>query len=74
MNFRHVLPVSILLLAGGAAIAAGTVADSADQIEPLATGASVPRVALQAADGADTTLAAVLDGQPSVLIFYRGGW
>jgi peroxiredoxin len=41
---------------------------------PLKVGDSVPAVVVQTVEGADVTLPEVLAGQPSVVIFYRGGW
>ena len=45
-------------------------APSADQAKPLSIGTAAPRVTLPAADGRAVELVA---GQPTVLIFYRGG-
>jgi len=48
--------------------------DSAAIVKPLAVGAKVPAAELQTLDGQQTTLAKVLSGEPTVLIFFRGGW
>ncbi len=42
--------------------------------EPLVTGQSIPDPALRTEEGAAVKLSEALDGRPSVLIFYRGGW
>jgi peroxiredoxin len=46
----------------------------ATQIRPLLIGAPVPDVTLRDATGAARPLRAALGGQPTVLVFYRGGW
>lgn len=57
-----------------AGTAAGEVAPSAEQIRPLLIGASVPEVSVQSMTGEEIDLAAAVRSQPTVLIFYRGGW
>lgn len=42
--------------------------------EPLDVGAPVPDVSLQTESGSEVALRALVDGSPTVLIFYRGGW
>lgn len=41
---------------------------------PLKIGDRVPEVVVQTVEGAEVALRAELAGQPSVVIFYRGGW
>ena len=60
-------------LLGGLAVA-GEVAPKAEDIRPLLIGAKVPDSTLRAADGSELELAALIKKQPTVLIFYRGGW
>lgn len=50
------------------------VANSAEQVTPLALGTSVPDVTIKTTDGASISLAKVLDKKPAVILFYRGGW
>lgn len=50
------------------------IADSALAVRPILVGSAVPPVELTELSGAPTTLAALLDGKPTVLVFYRGGW
>lgn len=57
-----------------AGAAGGEVAPSAEQIRPLLIGASVPEVSVQSLTGEEVDLAAAVRSQPTVLIFYRGGW
>lgn len=47
---------------------------SAEQVQPLAVGASVPVLTLQTADGKAVDLRKAIAKKPTVLIFYRGGW
>ncbi len=49
-------------------------AASAAEVKPLQTGDRVPDVALTNADGLAFPLKKLLKNQPTVLIFYRGGW
>jgi len=49
-------------------------ASSAEAVSPILVGTTVPDGALKAADGRETTLGQLLDGQPGVLVFYRGHW
>ena len=50
------------------------VAASAAEIKPLSIGSVVPDVTLTNADGLTFPLHKLLKNQPSILIFYRGGW
>lgn len=50
------------------------VAASAAEVKPLQTGATAPDVQLTNADGLSFPLRKLLKNQPTVLIFYRGGW
>ena len=52
----------------------GLVADSAAQAKPLMVGATAPDATLQALNGKDVSLSAILKRRRTVLIFYRGGW
>ena len=65
--------VSGLLLAGASARAAGDPTSAAD-VHPLPIGTKVPEVMLRTTGGADFDLAAAVKKQPSIVIFYRGGW
>jgi hypothetical protein len=47
---------------------------SADTVKPLAVGDRVPGASLVTMAGEQTTLAEVLGGKPTVLVFFRGGW
>ena len=49
-------------------------AASAAEVHPLLIGAELPEVALMSADGKAFDLSAAVAKQPTILIFYRGGW
>lgn len=69
------LMVALLLCAAAWMPAAqAQIADSAQAVRPILVGSPVPAVELSDLSGAPTTLAALLDGKPTVLVFYRGGW
>ncbi len=68
--------IAIVSLAGLAvALTVGqTVAPSAIDAKPLQIGASAPDALLRGIDGKSISLKRVLAGNPTVVIFYRGGW
>jgi len=47
---------------------------SAEEIRPLLIGATVPELTLRSADGSGFDLGKAIKKQPTILIFYRGGW
>lgn len=49
-------------------------AASADQVSPLLISSQIPDVSVKDIDGNDVNLRAAVSEQPSILIFYRGGW
>ncbi len=71
------LPLLAALSAPAAALSPAKTpppAASATEVKPLGVGATVPDVKLTNADGLDFPLSRLLKNQPTVLIFYRGGW
>lgn len=50
------------------------IAESAQAVRPILVGSPVPAVELTELSGEATTLAALLGGRRTVLVFYRGGW
>lgn len=68
---RPLLILAALLAAGPAPAA---VAPSATEARPLGTGGPVPDVTVRTADGKPFALKAETAKQPSLLVFYRGGW
>ena len=53
---------------------ASGIAASASETHPLTVGAPVPDAALRTVAGAPVSLADVVKGKKTVLVFYRGGW
>jgi hypothetical protein len=47
---------------------------SAEAVSPILVGTTVPDGVLRTAEGRETTLRALLDREPAVLVFYRGHW
>ncbi len=47
---------------------------SAEQTKPLQPGAKAPKLTLHTVEGKDFDLNASIFKQPTILIFYRGGW
>ncbi len=45
-----------------------------EKVQPLAKGVPVPDVTLKTVDGKNFALRAETEAQPTVIIFYRGGW
>jgi len=53
---------------------AAEVASAPDQVRPLLIGAQVPEVTVKTGDGKPFALLDAFRKQPTVVIFYRGGW
>ncbi len=66
--------LSVHGIAGDDQKPAEQVAASAEEIKPLQPGAKAPTLTLKTVEGKAFDLNAALAGQPTVLIFYRGGW
>ena len=47
---------------------------SADAVQPLQEGSKIPAISLSTAEGNTFDLNVLVKEQPTVLIFYRGGW
>ena len=63
-----------LLLIAGPATAAKPVYPSAEAVQPLQPGASVPSVGVRAVDGTTVDLSKLVSKSGALLVFYRGGW
>ncbi|QDP02699.1 AhpC/TSA family protein [Thalassotalea sp. PS06] len=50
------------------------IAESADLVTPLLVGQEVPEVQTTTLEGKQVSLQSVIDGKPTILFFYRGGW
>jgi peroxiredoxin len=64
--------VALSLLISG--IGRAELADSPEKVNPLGKGQTVPAVTLTTVDGKEFALQAETAKQPTVIIFYRGGW
>ena len=76
---KKALIASFLLLTPALQASAATTgvkapAASAEAVQPLKAGDTIPNVMLTNADGLDFPLSRIIKNQPTVLIFYRGGW
>jgi hypothetical protein len=66
--------LSCLYFLGGFTFGKDSIATSAEEICPLLPGMEVPDVALVTTDGKSFSLKSEIASQPTILIFYRGGW
>jgi peroxiredoxin len=71
---NRLLCAFLLCAAAWASSSSAQIAETAQEVRPILVGSAVPAVELTALSGKATTLAALLDGKPAVLVFYRGGW
>ena len=69
-----VLLVGMVLAPRGAGAADTFIADSPEQIRPLMIGAPIPDVTLVTPDHRPVVLRDAVATQPTILIYYRGGW
>ena len=74
MHTKIALTTLAVLAFTAQAATASDVPDSADKVQPLLIGAQVPAATVQTLDGQSVGLAQVFSKQPSIVIFYRGGW
>jgi peroxiredoxin len=66
--------VGLFTMALAFVAAAAVVPDDPSKVVPLALGTTIPTVAVRDADGSERRLGPQTITQPTVLIFYRGGW
>lgn len=71
---KKLLMTGLLLVSALATAANPEFPSGPEQIRPLLLGTLLPDVALRTLDGGATTLAREVDGKPTILVFYRGGW
>ncbi len=74
IGFAAFTIASGVAMAQGQNDSSGRVAERADDIHPLLVGMNVPDVVLTDVEGKAVKLYSLLEKQPTVLIFYRGGW
>ncbi len=51
-----------------------TIANSAELVTPLVLGNKIPDCPLTSFSGEKRSLYEIVNGKPSLIIFYRGGW
>lgn len=71
---KYYLISALTLLLSIKLMAAPTIAPSPEQVTPLLNGLAIPQVTLTSADNTAVALTKLVQKQPSVLVFYRGGW
>jgi hypothetical protein len=69
-----VLLLGVLAAASRADTHGAFIADGPDQIRPLMIGAHIPDVTLVTPDHQPVVLRDAVAKQPTILIYYRGGW
>ncbi|MCH7521300.1 MAG: AhpC/TSA family protein [Candidatus Marinimicrobia bacterium] len=76
MIISRYLAIILLTLGGmvGTMSAQNPVPTSAKDIHPLPVGATLPDIAVTTIDGDPFDLMAAVKAQPTVLVYYRGGW
>lgn len=75
--FRVVLlsfPLMMFSIDGEAQTAKKVVTENPEEVTPLKVGEKVPNIGLVNADGLAIQLQEIIKKQPTVLVFYRGGW
>ena len=72
---RSICLVAWLTLATAATFSfAGGPAGSPDDVRPLMVGAEIPELTLTTGEGEAFDLNAAIAADPTILLFYRGGW
>ena len=71
---RGALTLGFLVLSGFGSISRSEVPDSAAEVHPLMIGSEAPAAQVHDAGGKPVELADLIRKQPTILIFYRGGW
>lgn len=74
MHHTRPLLVALLFLASSPLVWGLKPAASPTLVQPLSVGAAVPAATLRTADDQAVQLASLVEGRPTVVIFYRGGW
>ena len=66
--------VGLLSIGPAPAHDAAQPAASAAEISPVLIGSKLPPLTLQTGPGENFDLNAAIEGDPAIIIFYRGGW
>lgn len=64
----------LMALFTSVAIQAAEIVESAELVSPILVGQSIPDVMLWQADGKPVKARALAAKQPTIMVFYRGGW
>ena len=73
MNIKKTVGIAFMALIGLNPSYA-QIAETPEEISPLLIGESIPDAALINVDGVEVNLSEIIKGQPTILVFYRGGW
>ena len=68
------IPIFAALLSLGATVANAQFAPTANEVNPLKVGQTVPDIALTNGAEATSTLHGIVGGKPTLVMFYRGDW
>ena len=74
---KSLLRLLLPFLAGGCClpvISQAVLADAPESVHPLDKGKPAPSALIATSDGKEVELSSVVANQPTILIFYRGGW
>lgn len=74
VNFSRSLLFILLCFISAQPVFAQQAASSADEVTPLLIGATIPDVTVKNIDGETVNLRQLVAKQPTILVFYRGGW
>jgi peroxiredoxin len=72
--FSALLLTALFLLFGSQPLTAQEAASDQFEVQPLLIGQKIPTINLLRPDSSSVSLNRLLSKQPSILIFYRGGW
>ncbi len=68
------IPAMFVLAAVSIAQVTGNVPPSAKEAKPITVGSRVPKVSVMNLKNDVVSLKEILNGKPTVIVFYRGGW
>lgn len=74
MKIAKTLLLAAIMLAGAGSAALAQLPATANDVHPLLVGTKVPAVTVQDTDGKQVPTTRIFSKQPTVLVFYRGGW
>jgi peroxiredoxin len=74
MRFNTFLTIVLCALWLSSAPAHAQLAERAEDVHPLLPGSAAPDAEVRRVDGSAIGFRKLLDGKPSMVVFYRGGW